>query len=117
MKKRKAAEAANPLSLSGGKGKYNSHIKATISALFSAGRKMTAKDINQHTGSNDARKEISNLRKQGINIVDMVLPNRCKLYWLASDEHRQPSLFDDSRRVCETQKVSEVISEIGGKRL
>ena len=28
---------------------------------------------------------ISDLRKQGVSIVDMVLPNRCKLYWLADD--------------------------------
>ena len=96
MKKRKAAEAANPLFLSGGKGNNNSRIKASISALFSAGHKLTAKEINQHTGSNDARKEISNLRKQGMDIVDMVLPNRCKLYWLA-DDNRQLSLFDNEK--------------------
>jgi|GEM_PF-453807 len=114
MKKEKATEAANPLSYTNGKDNDNSRIKATVAALFSAGYKMTAKDINRHTSSNDARKVISDLRRQGMNIVDMVLPSQCKLYWLANNG-RQPSLFDNSRD-CKMQKVDEVINEIGGVR-
>ena len=94
--KRKAAEAAHSLSLSGGKDTNNSRIKATIAALFLAGYKITAKEINQHTGSNDARKCVSVLRAQGMDIVDIVLPSRCKLYWLA-DDSRQASIFDNEK--------------------
>jgi len=114
MKKEKAAEAANPLSYTNGKDNDNSRIKATVAALFSAGYKMTAKEINQHTESNDARKVISDLRSQGMNIVDMVLPNRCKLYWLVI-ESRQYSLLNN-HRTCKTQKVDEVTNEMGGAR-
>ena len=69
-------------------------IKVTIKALFLSGRKLTAKEINQITGSNDARKVISDLRREGMNIVDMVLPNGCKLYWLAEDV-KQGKLFPE----------------------
>ena len=115
MKKEKATEVANPLSYTNGKDNDNSRIKATVAALFSAGYKMTAKDINRRTGSNDARKAISDLRKRGMNIVDMVLPSQCKLYWLANNG-RQLDLFDD-KRVCKTQRINEVIGEIGGIKL
>ena len=91
-----APATGQELSESHGKDNDNSRIKATIAALFSADYKMTAKDINRRTGSNDARKVISDLRKQGMNIVDMALPNRCKLYWLA-DDNRQLSLFDNEK--------------------
>jgi len=60
----------------------NQRIASTIKGLFLSGRKLTAKEINEITSSNDARKEISNLRRQGWKIVDMLLSNRCKLYWL-----------------------------------
>jgi hypothetical protein len=71
----------------------SSPIKATVRALFSSGRKLTAKEINECTGTNDARKVISDLRVEGWAITDMVLPSRCKLYWLVSDD-RQLSLFE-----------------------
>ena len=112
MKKEKATEAANPLPYTNGKDNDNSRIKATVAALFSADYKMTAKDINRRTGSNDARKVISDLRRQGMNIVDIRLPSGCKLYWLA-DDNRQLSLFDDDSGVCKTQRVDEVINEMG----
>lgn len=74
------------------KSNSNPHIKATIRALFSSGRKLTAKEINAITGSNDARKQISDLRRGGWNIVDLRLPDNRKLYWLVPKE-RQLSLF------------------------
>lgn len=74
------------------KGNPNQHIKATIRALFSSGRKLTAKEINAITGSNDARKQISDLRRGGWNIVDLRLPDNRKLYWLVSPS-KQLSLF------------------------
>ncbi|SBW03801.1 conserved hypothetical protein [uncultured Dysgonomonas sp.] len=70
----------------------SSHINGTIRALFSSGRKLTAKQINSITGSNDARKQISNLRREGWNITDLRLPDNCKLYWLISPS-KQLSLF------------------------
>ena len=73
---------------------HSSRIKATVKALFLQGHKLTAKEINTITGSNDARKVISTLRLQGMNIVDRVQHDRCKLYWLVLDD-RQLNLFDE----------------------
>jgi len=70
-----------------------SRIRATIKALFSSGQKLTAKEINSITGSNDARKQISDLRREGWAITDLVQPDRCKLYWLIPDD-KQLSLFE-----------------------
>lgn len=69
-------------------------IRATVKALFLQGQKLTAREINIVTGSNDARKVISDLRRQGMNIVDLVLPGGCKRYWCDGDD-RQLSLFDE----------------------
>ncbi|MDH6357636.1 AbrB family transcriptional regulator [Parabacteroides sp. PF5-9] len=74
------------------KGNNSSRIQSTIQNLFSSGRKLTAKEINSITGSNDARKQISNLRREGWNITDMRLPDNRKLYWLISPS-KQLSLF------------------------
>lgn len=74
------------------KNSNNQRIIATIKGLFLAGRKLTAKEINDITGSNDARKVISDLRRQGWQITDMLLPNRFKLYWLLPDD-RQLNLW------------------------
>ena len=59
--KEKATEAANPQH-SGSKDNKNICIRATIKALFLSGKKFTARKINQLTRSNDARKQISELR-------------------------------------------------------
>ena len=69
-------------------------IIATIKGLFLSGRKLTAKQINEITGSNDARKAISTLRSQGWHIVDILLSNRCKLYWLIPDD-RQLNIWEE----------------------
>lgn len=70
----------------------SSGIRSTVRALFSSGKKLTAKEINQYTGSNDARKVISDLRREGWNIVDLVRADGSKLYWLPADI-RQDELF------------------------
>lgn len=90
-KRKKAAKAANLPNLEA-KIKNNNGIYITVRALFRSGRKLTAKEINQVTGSNDARKIISDLRKEGWNIQDLRLANGCKLYWLVADD-RQGDLF------------------------
>lgn len=69
-------------------------ISGNIRHLFLSGRKLTAREINTLTSSNDARKQISVLRKEGWNIVDLVRPDRTKLYWLAT-EIKQGELFND----------------------
>ncbi|MDH6343329.1 hypothetical protein M2480_001318 [Parabacteroides sp. PFB2-12] len=74
------------------KDNHSGRIYSTVRALFLQGYKLTAKQINAITGSNDARKIISDLRREGWNIVDLRMPNGCKLYWLAEDV-RQGELF------------------------
>lgn len=73
----------------------NSRIIATVRKLFQSGRKITAKQINEITRSNDARKVISTLRADGWNIQDVRLPNNCKLYWLALPDTQLP-LFGEN---------------------
>ena len=85
--KEKATKAANP-QRSGNKDNKNICIRATIKALFRSGKKFTARKINQLTRSNDARKQISELRRSGWDIKDLRLPNGCKLYWLAEDDRQ-----------------------------
>lgn len=53
--------------------------------FLTKGMRYTARQINEFVGFNDARKIISILRKEGMNIVDITLKNGCKLYWLESD--------------------------------
>lgn len=85
--KEKATEAANP-QCSEGKDNKNICIRAKIKAIFRSGKKFTARKINQLTGSNDARKSISTLRRDGWRIQDMRLPDGSKLYWLAEDDRQ-----------------------------
>ena len=68
--------------------------KQTIRAVFRSGKRVTAKELNAITGTNDARKQISDLRKEGWNIQDIQLSTQCKLYWLAEEE-RQGELFQE----------------------
>jgi hypothetical protein len=51
--------------------------------LFLSGGKFTAKELNQLTGSNDARKYISRLRAEGWDIEDMRQDDGSKIYWLS----------------------------------
>ena len=94
-KKEKAAEAANHKHF-GSKDSKNICIRATIKSLFRSGKKFTAKKINQLTRSNDARKQISELRREGWNIKDIRLLNGCKLYWLAEDDRQGVLNFQGS---------------------
>ena len=76
----------------------NQHNKDTtliqsFKSLFLTGQKFTAVQINQIINSNDARKLISCLRCDGMDIQDVRLQNRCKLYWYV-DNINQLSLFE-----------------------
>ena len=67
-------------------------VKWQIRKLFREGGKYTAKQLNEITGGNDARKVISDIRhKDGMRIKDIRLNDGCKLYWLEPDG--QPTLF------------------------
>lgn len=87
MTQRKKATEAAPHT-NRGKDSKNICIIATIKALFCTGKKFTAKKINQITHSNDARKQISVLRRSGWNICDIRRPDGSKLYWLAEDDRQ-----------------------------
>ncbi len=63
----------------------NFRIKREVRAIFSSGRKVTAVEINEIVGFNDARKVISVLRSEGWKIEDFRLPDRRKIYWLVPD--------------------------------
>lgn len=76
------------------KDSHSQRIIITIRGLFLSGRKFTAKEINEITGSNDARKVISTLRRDRWRIVDVLQPDRCKLYWLEQDD-KQLDLFGE----------------------
>lgn len=85
-KKEKATEAAPHTNR--GKDSKNICIRATIKALFRSGKKFTARKINQLTRSNDARKQISELRRAGWDIRDIRQSDNSKLYWLAEDDRQ-----------------------------
>lgn len=85
VKKEKATLAANPKHRMC-KGNKNICIRSTVKALFCSGKKFTARKINQLTGSNDARKAISTLRREGWDIQDVRQQDGSKLYWLAEDD-------------------------------
>ena len=87
MNKKEKATFAAP-NTNGGKDNKNICIRATIKALFRTGKKFTARKINQLTRSNDARKQISELRRSGWNIQDIRQSDGCKLYWLAEDDRQ-----------------------------
>ena len=84
--RKKATEAAPHTNRD--KDSKNICISSAIKALFRTGKKLTAKKINQLTHSNDARKQISELRREGWNIKDLRQSNGCKLYWLAEDDRQ-----------------------------
>ena len=95
VKKEKATLAANPKHRMC-KGNKNICIRSTVKALFCSGKKFTARKINQLTGSNDARKAISVLRREGWNIHDLRQPDGCKLYWLDMDDRQGVLNFQES---------------------
>lgn len=82
--KKKAASSTANLPNDYDKSSNSSRVIQQVRSIFLSGRKVTAKEINSETNSNDARRIISTLRNvEGWNIVDCRLPDNSKLYWLA----------------------------------
>lgn len=91
-KKKKEASTTSNLLNDRSKDKHSSRIIQQVRSIFLSGRKVTAKEINAETHSNDARRIISTLRNdEGWKITDCRLPDRTKLYWLEQDK-RQMSI-------------------------
>lgn len=77
------------------KGSNSSALIQHVRRIFLSGRKVTAIQINDEVGSNDARKIISNLRKQGMDIKDVRLVGGQKLYWLEPDARQKALSFKE----------------------
>ena len=83
-KKKKAASSTANLPNDYDKSSNSSRVIQQVRSIFLSGRKVTAKEINSETNSNDARRVNSTLRNvEGWKIVDCRLPDNRKLYWLA----------------------------------
>mgnify|MGYP006917443669 FL=1 len=89
--KKKAVSTTANLLNNRSKDSKSSRIIQQVRSIFLSGWKVTAKEINAETNSNDARRVISTLRKEGWNIKDVRLNDRRKLYWLEPDK-RQMSI-------------------------
>ena len=90
--KKKAASTTANLLKNRSEDNKSSRIIQQVRAIFLSGRKVTAKEINAETNSNDARRVISTLRNdEGWDIKDVRLDDRRKLYWLEPDK-RQMSI-------------------------
>lgn len=90
--KKKAASTTANLLNNRSKDSKSSRIIQQVRSIFLSGRKVTAKEINAETNSNDARRVISTLRNdEGWDIKDVRLDDRRKLYWLEPDK-RQMSI-------------------------
>lgn len=77
-----------------------------VRSIFLSGRKVTAKEINFETNSNDARRVISILRnKEGWNIVDCRMPDGCKLYWLREHDDVEPYFKTAAELAAEVRKM------------
>lgn len=87
--KKKAASTTANLLNDRSKDTGSSRIIQQVRTIFLSGRKVTAKEINAETDSNDARRIISTLRnKEGWDIKDMRLEDGKKLYWLEPDKQQ-----------------------------
>lgn len=90
--RKKATTLATPSLDLHGKDSGSSQIIQQVRSIFLSGRKVTAKEINAETNSNDARRIISTLRNdEGWNIQDVRLDDGRKLYWMEPDK-RQMSI-------------------------
>ena len=90
--KKKAASTTANLLNNRSKGSKSYRIIQQVRSIFLSGRKVTAKEINAETNSNDARRVISTLRNdEGWDIKDVRLDDRRKLYWLEPNK-RQMSI-------------------------
>lgn len=84
--KKKAASTTANLLTDRSKDTGSSRVIQRVRSIFLSGRKVTAKEINSETNSNDARRVISTLRNvEGWNIADCRLPDNRKLYWLEKE--------------------------------
>ena len=92
-KKKAASTTANLQHRSGNKDSKSSRIIQQVRSIFLSGRKVTAKEINAETNSNDARRVISTLRNdEGVGWIENTSKDdRRKLYWLEPDK-RQMSI-------------------------
>lgn len=78
------------------KGKHYYTPLKEIRSLFFSGRKFTAKELNQLTLSNDARKCISDLRtKENLNIVDQRIEHGNKVYWLDEKNYQIGDIMEN----------------------
>ena len=84
--KKKAASTTANLLNNRSKDNKSSRIIQQVRSIFLSGRKVTAKEINAETNSNDARRN-----DEGWDIKDVRLDDRRKLYWLEPDK-RQMSI-------------------------
>lgn len=78
-----------------------------IKDLFLSGRHLTAIQINLMFKFNDARKTISDIRKNGWNIIDRRLSDGRKEYYLKTDGSRQLSFIEK-----EPMRISSVMEEM-----
>lgn len=91
-----------------GKGTKTFVRKQTMLNLLRRGHRYTAVDTNNLFHFNDARKIISDLRKDGYKILDYRLADGRKVYYMQED--RQLSLFDEAtQRNNKPQRVGEVM--------
>ena len=95
--KKKAASTTANLLNNRSKDNKSSRIIQQVRAIFLSGRKVTAKEINAETNSNDARRVISTLRNdEGWDIKDVRLDDRRKLYWLEPDKRQMSIDWEDA---------------------
>lgn len=91
-----------------GKGTKTFVRKQTMLNLLRRGQRITATEANGMFRFNDARKMISDLRKDGYRIKDYRLADGRKVYYMQQD--RQLSLFDEANQGNnEPQRVGEVM--------
>ena len=94
--KKKAASTTANLLNNRSKDSKSSRIIQQVRSIFLSGRKVTAKEINAETNSNDARRVISTLRNdEGWDIKDVRLDDRRKLYWLEPDKRQMSIDWED----------------------
>ena len=87
--------------------------KQTMLNLLRRGHRYTALDTNSMFHFNDARKIISDLRKDGYKILDYRLADGRKVYYMRED--RQLSLFDEAtQRNNEPQRIGNVMQGLEG---
>ena len=95
--KKKAASTTANLLNNRSKDNKSSRIIQQVRSIFLSGRKVTAKEINAETNSNDARRVISTLRNdEGWNIKDVRLDDNRKLYWLEPDKRQMSIDWEDA---------------------